>query len=64
MLILTRKSDESIVISDEIVITVLHVHGKQVQLGIAAPRHVPVYREELYKRIRATAAASPDDSDE
>lgn len=53
MLILTRKRDESIVISKEIVVTVLRIHGKQVQLGIAAPAHVRVYREELYERLNA-----------
>lgn len=47
MLVLTRRRNQSIVINDDIVVTVLEVKGDQIRLGITAPRDVPVYREEL-----------------
>ena len=47
MLVLTRRKNQSIVIGDEIVVTVLEVKGDQIRLGITAPREVQVYREEL-----------------
>lgn len=53
MLVLTRKRDESIIIGDEIRITVVDVRGDQVKLGIDAPRSIPVHREEIYKEIQA-----------
>ncbi len=54
MLILTRKTKESIVIGNdkEIKITVLNVRGNQVQLGIEAPKNITVHREEIYDRIQ------------
>ncbi len=52
MLILTRRPMETLVIGDDITITVLAVHGSQVKLGIEAPRHVGVWRQELAQRIR------------
>ncbi len=52
MLILTRKLGESINIGDNIKVTVLGVHGKQVRLGIDAPMKVVVHREEVYVRIQ------------
>lgn len=52
MLVLTRKRDESIIIGDEIRVTVVDVRGDQVKLGIEAPRHIPVHREEIYKEIQ------------
>jgi carbon storage regulator len=51
MLVLSRKRQESIRISDEIVVTVLAVHGNKVQLGIEAPAEVPVHRGEVLKVI-------------
>lgn len=51
MLILTRKPDESIIINDNIEVKVLRVQGTQVQLGIAAPREVPVYRQEIHEQV-------------
>ena len=52
MLVLTRKTTESIQIGDEISITVLEVRGNQVRLGIDAPRQVPVHRLEIYEALR------------
>ena len=52
MLILTRKLGESITIGDDIKVSVLGVHGRQVRLGIDAPLNVIVHREEVYVRIR------------
>lgn len=51
MLILTRKVDESLIIGDNVTITVLGVKGNQVRIGIKAPRDVSVHREEIYLRI-------------
>lgn len=52
MLILTRKLGESITIGDEIKITVVDCKGKQVKLGIIAPEHIKVCREEIFERTR------------
>ncbi|HBO13168.1 MAG TPA: carbon storage regulator [Halieaceae bacterium] len=51
MLILTRKVNESLIVGDDITITVLGVKGNQVRLGVTAPRDVAVHREEIYQRI-------------
>ncbi len=53
MLILTRRVSESLMIGDEVTITVLGVKGNQVRLGVNAPKDVAVHREEIYERIRA-----------
>jgi carbon storage regulator len=53
MLILTRKFNQSIIINDDIKITVLGMHGfSQIRIGISAPEEVKVYREEIYKKIQ------------
>ena len=52
MLVLTRKSNQSIMIGDEIEISVLSVMGDKVRIGIQAPRSVPVYRREVYVAIQ------------
>ena len=52
MLVLSRKSDESVFISDNIVVTVLSIQGDKVRLGIEAPREMPVHRREVYERIQ------------
>jgi carbon storage regulator len=56
MLVLSRACGESVVIGDDIRITVLASHGSQVRLGITAPRSVAVHREEIYERIKAVAS--------
>ncbi|HHW13568.1 MAG TPA: carbon storage regulator CsrA [Firmicutes bacterium] len=66
MLVLTRKIDESIIIGDDIRITVVEVRHDQVKLGITAPRDIPVHREEVYREIqeenrRAAAAGKTAD---
>ena len=52
MLILTRRVGETLMIGDEVSVTVLGVKGNQVRLGINAPKNVAVHREEIFKRIR------------
>ena len=52
MLVLSRHRDESIMIGDDIVITVVDIRGDKVRLGIQAPTNVPVHREEIYEAIK------------
>ncbi|MFP4129106.1 MAG: carbon storage regulator CsrA [Halorhodospira sp.] len=52
MLILTRRVGETLMVGDEISVTVLGVKGNQVRIGVNAPRNVSVHREEIYERIR------------
>ena len=52
MLVLTRKSNQSIMIGDEIEISVLAITGEKVRIGIEAPRSVPVFRSEVYVQIQ------------
>lgn len=52
MLALTRKRGETIVINDDIEITVLGINGDQVKLGISAPKSIPVFRKEIYEQIQ------------
>ncbi len=66
MLVLSRQKDESIVIGDDIKITIVDVRGDKVRLGIEAPREVPVHRIEVYEAIQREKAAkdkSEPDSD-
>ena len=53
MLVLTRKSNQSIMIGDDIEISVLAVMGEKVRIGIEAPRSIPVFRREVYLEIQA-----------
>lgn len=55
MLVLSRKTDESVVISDEVTVTVLSIKGNQVRLGITAPAEISVHREEIYEMIKKEA---------
>lgn len=52
MLVLTRKKNESIIINDDIEITIVDVQGEQVRIGINAPKHVSIYRKEIYLEIK------------
>jgi carbon storage regulator len=52
MLVLTRRANQSIVIGNEVVVTVLEVRGDQVRLGITAPRSIDVHREEVFKALQ------------
>ena len=62
MLILSRNTDETIRIGDEIFVTVLGVKGKQVRIGIDAPRGIGVHREEVYQQIlQKEGAGVPDE---
>jgi carbon storage regulator len=63
MLVLSRRVGESIVIGDEITVTVLEVRGDVVRVGVGAPRHVAVHREELWRELAESnkAAASPSE---
>jgi carbon storage regulator len=58
MLILTRRPGESIMIADDVTVTVLGIRNSQVRIGIAAPKSVPVHREEVYERIRVAGTDS------
>ncbi len=51
MLVLTRRANQSIIIGDDVVVTVLEVRGDQVRIGITAPRNVTVHREEVYRAL-------------
>lgn len=55
MLVLSRRLGETLIIGDDVKITVLGISGNQVRLGISAPKEVPVHREEIYLRIQDEA---------
>ncbi len=60
MLALSRKTNESIVLGNDIEITVLEVKGDQVKLGISAPKSVPIYRKEIYLQIKEANKEAAD----
>ncbi|CAJ9219586.1 Carbon storage regulator [Burkholderia pseudomallei] len=62
MLVLCRHPQETLYIGDEITVTVLGVNGSQVRLGILAPAHVGVHRDEIYRRIQAEKRAAANAS--
>jgi carbon storage regulator len=65
MLVLTRKSNQSIMIGDDIEVSVLAIMGEKVRIGIEAPRSVPVFRKEVYIEIQQTRDdPSEDDREE
>jgi len=59
MLVLSRKKNESIVIDDRIVLTVVEIRGDKVRLGIEAPRDVPIHRSEVYEAIQRANQQAP-----
>jgi carbon storage regulator len=60
MLILTRRTGETVMIGNDVTLTVLGVKGNQVRIGINAPKSVPVHREEIYERIKREQQGDPD----
>ena len=60
MLVLSRKKSESIVINDDIIITIVEVRGDKVRLGIQAPREVPVHRKEVLDAIVHNSGTTPE----
>lgn len=63
MLVLTRRAGESVMIGDDVIVTVLEARGDVIRLGIEAPREVQVHREEVYRELQAAnrEAASPSE---
>lgn len=67
MLILTRKTGESILIGDDIQVVITSIDQNRVRVGIKSPKHIPIYREELYRKIqeenRSAASIGKDELD-
>ncbi len=59
MLILTRRVGETLMVGDEVTVTVLGVKGNQVRIGVNAPKDVAVHREEIYQRIQSERGVTP-----
>ena len=62
MLILSRKADESLIIGDEVKLTILSIKGKQVRIGITAPDNISVHREEVYQKIKNEEESRTEES--
>jgi len=62
MLVLSRKKNESIVINNDITVTVVEIRGDKVRLGIVAPKEVPVHRQEVYDAIHGKEQTEPSPS--
>jgi len=60
MLVLSRHRDESIIINDNIVVTIVDIRGDKVRLGIQAPSNIPVHRQEIYDAIQREKSRGPD----
>lgn len=62
MLILSRHASQSIMIGDDITVTVLEIRGNQIRIGISAPRDITVHREEIYRKIQDELRDDDDES--
>jgi len=63
VLVLTRKANQSIMIGDDVEISVLAIMGEKVRIGVDAPRSVPVFRKEVYDEIQQSRDATAEDDD-